>query len=160
MMLIDLMKFCCRNLYLWLLLYIYITLCGLYVPKNCYVPNNCSNFVQQHAIFYICKEIATTNIMSLVKYGCRRKREKRKSLPNSSKVFFGCRLLLYAIFAVLVISISGDVELQTSQGYIIRILQHFATKLWNITIGCPKVRVEIFTLARGARACIESTQFK
>jgi valyl-tRNA synthetase len=23
--------------------------------------------------------------------------------------------------------------LQTSQGYIIRILQHFATKLWNIT---------------------------
>ena len=29
----------------------------------------------------------------------------------------------------------------------------------NISIGCPKVRVEIFTLARGARACIESTQF-
>ena len=27
------------------------------------------------------------------------------------------------------------------------------------TIGCPKVRVEIFTLARGARACIESTRF-
>ena len=27
------------------------------------------------------------------------------------------------------------------------------------SIGCPKVRVEIFTLARGARACIESTQF-
>jgi valyl-tRNA synthetase len=24
-------------------------------------------------------------------------------------------------------------KLQTSQGYIIRILQHFATKLWNIT---------------------------
>jgi hypothetical protein len=24
-------------------------------------------------------------------------------------------------------------ERQTSQGYIIRILQHFATKLWNIT---------------------------
>ena len=110
MMLIDLMKFCCRNLYLWLFLYIYITLCGLYVTKNCYVPKNCSNFVQQHATFYICKEIATTHIMSLVKYGCRRKREKRKSLPNSSKVFFGCRLLLYAILAVLVISISGDVE--------------------------------------------------
>ena len=48
--------------------------------------------------------------MSLAKYGCRRKREKRRSLPNSSKVFFGCRLLLYAILAVLVISISGDVE--------------------------------------------------
>jgi hypothetical protein len=29
----------------------------------------------------------------------------------------------------------------------------------NQTIGCPKVRVEIFTLARGARACIESTRF-
>ena len=29
----------------------------------------------------------------------------------------------------------------------------------STTIGCPKVRVEIFTLARGARACIESTQF-
>jgi hypothetical protein len=29
----------------------------------------------------------------------------------------------------------------------------------GVTIGCPKVRVEIFTLARGARACIESTQF-
>jgi hypothetical protein len=27
------------------------------------------------------------------------------------------------------------------------------------TIGSPKMRVEIFTLARGARACIESTQF-
>jgi hypothetical protein len=26
-----------------------------------------------------------------------------------------------------------DWKLQTSQGYIIRILQHFATKLWNIT---------------------------
>ena len=25
------------------------------------------------------------------------------------------------------------IYLQTSQGYIIRILQHFATKLWNIT---------------------------
>ena len=25
---------------------------------------------------------------------------------------------------------------QTSQGYIIRILQHFATKLWNITNFC------------------------
>ena len=31
-------------------------------------------------------------------------------MPNSSKVFFGCRLLLYAILAILVISISGDVE--------------------------------------------------
>ena len=29
----------------------------------------------------------------------------------------------------------------------------------DYTIGCPKVRVEISTLARGARACIESTQF-
>ena len=27
------------------------------------------------------------------------------------------------------------------------------------TIGSPKMRVEIFTLAHGARACIESTQF-
>ena len=27
-------------------------------------------------------------------------------------------------------------------------------------IGCPKVRVEIFTLALGARACIESTRFR
>jgi valyl-tRNA synthetase len=26
-----------------------------------------------------------------------------------------------------------DWKLQTSEGYIIRILQHFATKLWNIT---------------------------
>jgi hypothetical protein len=48
--------------------------------------------------------------MSLVKYGCRRKKEKRRSLLNSSKVFFGCRLLQNAIFAVLVISISGNVE--------------------------------------------------
>jgi hypothetical protein len=29
--------------------------------------------------------------------------------------------------------IQNDWKLQTSQGYIIRILQHFATKLWNIT---------------------------
>ena len=29
----------------------------------------------------------------------------------------------------------------------------------DCTIGSPKMRVEIFTLARGARACIESTQF-
>jgi hypothetical protein len=29
----------------------------------------------------------------------------------------------------------------------------------TLTIGSPKMRVEIFTLARGARACIESTQF-
>ena len=48
--------------------------------------------------------------MSLVKYGCRRKKEKPTPLPNSSKVLFGCRLLQYAIFAVLVISVSGDVE--------------------------------------------------
>ena len=27
----------------------------------------------------------------------------------------------------------NDWKLQISQGYIIRILQHFATKLWNIT---------------------------
>jgi uncharacterized RmlC-like cupin family protein len=29
----------------------------------------------------------------------------------------------------------------------------------NETIGSPKMCVEIFTLARGSRACIESTQF-
>ena len=29
--------------------------------------------------------------------------------------------------------IQNDRKLQISQGYIIRILQHFATKLWNIT---------------------------
>jgi hypothetical protein len=29
--------------------------------------------------------------------------------------------------------IQNDWKLQTSQGYIIRILQHFETKLWNIT---------------------------
>ncbi len=104
MMLIGLIKFCCTNLCLWLFLYIYITLPGLYIPKNC------SNCVPQHTIFYICKEIATSHIMSLVKYGCRRKKEKPTPSQNSSKVLFGCRLLLYAIFAVLVISISGDVE--------------------------------------------------
>ncbi len=48
--------------------------------------------------------------MSLVKYGCPRKKEKPTPSQNSSKVLFGCRLLQYAIFAVLVISISGDVE--------------------------------------------------
>ncbi len=48
--------------------------------------------------------------MSLVKYGCRQEKEKPTPSQNSSKVLFGCRLLLYAIFAVLVISISGDVE--------------------------------------------------
>jgi hypothetical protein len=31
-------------------------------------------------------------------------------------------------------------------------------KTW-LTIGSPKMCVEIFTLAHGARACIESTQF-
>ena len=33
------------------------------------------------------------------------------------------------------------------------------TNFKSSTIGSPKMRVEIFTLARGARACIESTQF-
>jgi valyl-tRNA synthetase len=31
------------------------------------------------------------------------------------------------------VNIQNDWKLQISQGYIIRILQHFATKLWNIT---------------------------
>jgi hypothetical protein len=33
---------------------------------------------------------------------------------------------------------------QTSQGYIIRILQHFATKLWNITNNALSSCDEIF----------------
>ena len=35
----------------------------------------------------------------------------------------------------------------------------YRTRSVTQTIGCPKVRVEIFALARGARACIESTRF-
>ena len=35
----------------------------------------------------------------------------------------------------------------------------FGLFFFSNIIGCPKVRVEIFTLARGARACIESTRF-
>ena len=35
----------------------------------------------------------------------------------------------------------------------------FSRKLCDVSIGSPKIRVEIFTLARRARACIESTQF-
>jgi valyl-tRNA synthetase len=48
---------------------------------------------------------------------------------------------------------------QTSQGYIIRILQHFATKLWNITNFVMLFQVVMKFLSRSKFSLLRKWQF-
>ena len=58
---------------------------------------------------YVCSEVMKAKIFS---NGFKRRRKvKQGPLANSLKLALGCRLLLYALFSVFLIKLSGDVEI-------------------------------------------------
>ncbi|CAB4030809.1 Hypothetical predicted protein [Paramuricea clavata] len=58
---------------------------------------------------YVCSEVMKAKIFS--NDFKRRRKVKQRPLANSLKFALGCRLLLYALFSVFLIKLSGDVEI-------------------------------------------------
>ena len=59
--------------------------------------------------FYVCSEVVKAKIFN---NGFKRRRKnKQRVLPNSLKLALGCPLILYALFSVFLIKLSGNVEI-------------------------------------------------
>ena len=85
-------------------LYIHIVSCGLF-----YTSMKHRSSVSTWQEFYVCSEVVKAKIFN---NGFKRRRKnKQRVLPNSLKLALGCRLLLYALFSVFLIKLSGDVEI-------------------------------------------------
>ena len=83
---------------------IYILCCGLFHNKS----NITTNFSTWHEL-YVCSEVVKVEIST-----CdfqRRKKIRRKPLGSLLKLVLGCRILLYALYSLFLIYLSGDVEL-------------------------------------------------
>ena len=71
------------------------------------MKNTSSVFTWQE--LYVCSEVMKAKIFS---NGFKRRRKvKQRPLANSLRLALGCRLLLYALFSVFLIKLSGDVEI-------------------------------------------------
>ena len=87
-----------------ILLYIHKVCCGLF-----YINIKKTSSVSTCQEFYVCSDVVKAKIFI---NGFRRRRiAKQRPLANSLKLFLCCRLLLYALYSVFLIKLSGDAEI-------------------------------------------------
>ena len=84
--------------------YIYVVICGIFHPKTCTTTN-----VFTWQSFYVCIEV--TKVKRFNNVVKRRRASKQRPLINALKLILGLRLILYVLYAVFFIKLSGDVEL-------------------------------------------------
>ena len=84
--------------------YIYVVICGIFHPKTCTTTN-----VFTWQSFYVCIEV--TKVKRFNNVVKRRRASKQRPLINALKLILGLRLILYVLYAVFFIKLSGDVEI-------------------------------------------------
>ncbi len=85
-------------------LYVHILCCSIF-HKNFKKMSNVLNWQQ----LYVCSEVVKAKI-SVFRFK-RQRHVKQRPLANSIKLIVGCRLLLYIQYSIILIKLSGDIEI-------------------------------------------------